>query len=133
MTEPVLNTSLAPSGSLINPCHDHLLDGGGNGDGLDVLDEVTAPFLHSMIFKSFRDLMNSSMKKGIPSAFCRIRSSRFRSMSLVRKDMLDHGEALTVGEFVQGNLAMIGPAPPGMDELGPVGEDEEYPGARYAL
>ena len=28
-----------PLGKLVNPGHDHLLDGGGDGDGLDVLGE----------------------------------------------------------------------------------------------
>ncbi|TET51947.1 MAG: hypothetical protein E3J53_04240, partial [Desulfobacteraceae bacterium] len=44
-----------------------------------------------------------------------------------------HGQGLPVGETVQGHLAVVGPAPPGVDKLGPVCEDQEYPGCGYTF
>ncbi len=43
--------------------------------------------------------------------------------------MGDHGQGFPVGEPVQGDLAVKGAGPPGVDILGPVGEDQQHLGS----
>ena len=66
------------------------------------------------------------MKKGIPSVLDRIRSSISLSTLCCCQQMAHHGQAFPVGESVQGHLAVVGSAAPGVDKLRPVGEDQKY-------
>ena len=42
------------------------------------------------------------------------------------EEMIDHDQAFPVGEAVEQYLIMVQPATPSGDELGPIGEDEQY-------
>jgi len=121
-----------PLGKFIYPGHDHLLDGGGDGDALDVPGDryFPVPGLDNLqILQRLDELLD---EEGNPLRFLKDQVFQVPVYALGRQDMLDHGEALTVGKPVQRHLAVVGAAAPGVDELRPVGEDQKDLDRRYS-
>ena len=120
-------------GKVVHPGHDYILDRRGDGEFPDVLGELVLPALSLDDPKVFQGLDELLDEEGDPLGLLQNQVLQVPVNIRGAQDVGRHGQGLTVGETVQGHLAVVGPAPPGVDKLGPVGEDQEYPDCGYAF
>ena len=133
MREPTWSSSFAPSGRARHTGHDDVLDRGGDADGLELLRNAIGavlPLDETKILQGLDELLDEE-----GDAFRLFEDHFFESAFdiLSTEDVIDHGEALAVGEAVEEYLVVVGAGTPGGDILGAVGEDDQHGCTRDAF